>query len=324
MTQAIPRIDRLEVTNFQSIEKASIELGAFTVVVGPSNSGKSALLRALRAVSRNEVLPSSVRVGKTMFTATVTTDDKDISIERGKSHSVYRVTLPTGHEEVFTKSGRTVPDDVQKALSLPLPEGPDLVFSSQIDPPFLLKETGTTAAKMLGDLTNVSKLHDASREANRRRLEASRLEKIRTEDAIACATAMKERFSDLPAHNAALKDARALLESVKASAAKRDKVSQLLSSLEMIDAAERDIRARLDELPVPADIDALSEKAGSLLAQRHVLLDHIEVLRKIAEAEETLVRARDESISESEKADQEYHEALKEAGTCPTCSQKIA
>ena len=50
------RLETLEISNFQSVEKADIQLGGFTVIVGPSNSGKSALLRALRAVVRPPVV----------------------------------------------------------------------------------------------------------------------------------------------------------------------------------------------------------------------------------------------------------------------------
>jgi len=320
---AVPRIDRIKVTNFQSVEKADLELGAFTVIVGPSNSGKSAILRALRAVTRNTLAPSAVRAGKTSFTASVEIDGTEVVIERGKSLSTYRIIDPAGNEENFTKAGTSVPEDVQKALSMPAPDGPDLIFSFQIDPPFLLSNTGSVAAKTLGDLTNVSKLHEASREANRRRLESSKLEKIRTEDAIGCATAMQERFGDLPAHNAAIKDARALLEEVKDRAKRRDSLAKALEALEVIEAAERDLKARLDTLPEPADIEALSERAGELLGKRHTLLDALDLLSKIAAAEDTLAREMEAAETEEETCDREYHEALVLAGECPTCGQKV-
>lgn len=323
-TSTISRLDRLTVTNFQSVEKADIELGGFTVIVGPSNSGKSALLRALRAATRNSVPASAVRVGKTMFTVGLETEEgARVSIERGKSHSTYRVTPPEKEEQVFTKAGRTVPDDVQTALAMPLPTGPDLVFSFQIDPPFLLSETGTVAAKTLGDLTNVSKLHEASREANRRRLEASKIVKIREDDAVGCASAMQTRFGDLPAHNSAVKTARTMLGEVKDQARRRDTLISLLEALSTIEAAERDIRTRLDTLPEPADIDFLSEKAGSLLADRHALLDSIDTIAKITHAEDVLNRELKDAADAEVQYEREHHEALVQAGQCPTCGQEV-
>ena len=283
------RIERLKVTNFQSISKADIELGSFTVIVGPSNSGKSALLRALKAVVRNVNSPSSVRVGHKVFTAEVEYTGHRISIERGKSHSTYRAVLPSGAEEVYTKAGRDVPEDVQKILDLPNPSGPDLVFSSQIDPPFLLAETGSVAAKMIGDLTNVSKLHAAAKEANRRRLEASKIKTIREEDARSIAEKIKADYGDLPVVKAALEDAQALLSSVREKARKRDRLTELLSDLSLVESAEKTLEEGLQEIPEPADIEALAEQAGAALGKRHMLLDALSTLEKCVTAEDQLV-----------------------------------
>ncbi|OWY59023.1 hypothetical protein B7486_76810, partial [cyanobacterium TDX16] len=41
-------IKRVRISNFRSIRYADIELGATTVLIGPNNSGKSAILEALR------------------------------------------------------------------------------------------------------------------------------------------------------------------------------------------------------------------------------------------------------------------------------------
>lgn len=323
MTISHPRLERLRITNFQSLAKADIELGGLTVIVGPSNSGKSALLRALKAVVRNVNSPSAVRVGKTVFTASVDFDDTTVSIERGKSQSTYRITVPTGQEEVYTKAGRTVPDDVQGMLALPLPEGPDLVFSSQIDPPFLLSETGSVAAKILGDLTNVSRLHAAAREANRRRLEAAKIQRIREEDAHACAQKMQEEFSDLAEHRRVLSEAREDLTRVQEKARLMQTLQTALDELDVVDAAEEDLKVRLKELPEPADIEAMSEQAGALLGERHALTDVLSMLAKLAEAESQLLTVLKTSESEIEKTEKAYHDALVQAGQCPTCGAKV-
>lgn len=319
------RIERLEVTNFQSLAKADIELGPFTVIVGPSNSGKSALLRALKAVVRNVNSPSAVRVGKNVFTATIFFDGTSVSIERGKSQSTYRVTPDAGVEQVYTKAGRTVPDDIQSVLALPLPDGtPDIVFSSQIDPPFLLAETGSVAAKILGDLTNVSRLHAASKEANRRRLEAEKLRKLRESDALAVAEQMREQFSDLPAHAATIKECREALEAVKDKAAEQELLTRLLSEYDTICAAEEALLTTMENLPKPADIEALAEKAGALLGERQSLLDSIDLLSKLAVAHDQLETEISESRKQAEQAEQEYHDVLVQAGTCPMCNQAVS
>ena len=42
------RITRIEIQNFRSIRDVSIDLGDTTVLVGPNNAGKTAILDALR------------------------------------------------------------------------------------------------------------------------------------------------------------------------------------------------------------------------------------------------------------------------------------
>ena len=44
---------RLGIQNFRSIEKANLKLGEITVVIGPSDVGKSNLARALKAWAYN-------------------------------------------------------------------------------------------------------------------------------------------------------------------------------------------------------------------------------------------------------------------------------
>lgn len=325
MGEKYPRIDRLEVTNFQSLAKADIELGAFTVIVGPSNSGKSALLRAVKAVVRNVNSPSAVRVGKNTFTAALTFGETTVSIERGKSQSTYRASAGNGPEEVYTKAGRSVPEDIQAMLGLPSPDNtPDLVFSSQIDPPFLLAETGSTAAKILGDLTNVSRLHAASRESNRRRQEAEKMRKLREADADAVAAQMEEQFSDLPGSVALVKECRASLESVKEAAQERDTLIRLLDEYDTVCTAEEALLNTMENLPKPADIESLAEEAGQMIAQRQSLMESLTMLAKLAEAEDALNRAVEESKEAMESLDREYHEVLVAAGTCPTCNQKVS
>src|SRR5688572_7680246 len=54
----------LTVTDFQSLGRVEVEVSGLTVLVGPSNRGKSALIRALEAVLFNKPGDAFVRHGK--------------------------------------------------------------------------------------------------------------------------------------------------------------------------------------------------------------------------------------------------------------------
>lgn len=317
----------LEVSNFQSLETITLDLAPFTVIVGPSNSGKSAVLRALRAAVRNVSSPAAVRVGHKQFSVRVDTDEGiGVAIERGPSHSTYRL-FGQGEEQVFTKAGRTVPEEIQQALRLPAPEGPDLAFSTQIDPPFLLAESGSVAAKMLGDLTNVSKLHAAAKEANRRRMAATSDYKIRSDDARACLQRLQEEFGDLKDQVTVLNGLKDQMSSVREQAREVESIQRVLSELELVEAAVSTLEAEVRSIPGGIDLDEQASQILELVERegdRRRILTLISTLAQTVEemkTQEALLTSCDQAISE---LNAEYRAVLTDAGTCPMCGSEIA
>ena len=170
-------IDNISVQDFQSIESGKVDLGKFTVFTGPSSSGKSAFLRALHGLTRNSFNPSQVRLGQSVTTVSATVDGRKVEAIRGKSKSTYKLD-----DEEYTKAGRAVPEDVEAVLSMPLVADLESSFATQFDKPYLIADPGSTGAKVLGTLTNVSVLHDGMREANRRKLSINAEIKVRKAD----------------------------------------------------------------------------------------------------------------------------------------------
>ena len=170
-------IENISVQDFQSIESGKVDLGKFTVFTGPSSSGKSAFLRALHGLTRNSFNPSQVRLGQSVTTVSATVDGRKVEAIRGKSKSTYKLD-----DEEYTKAGRAVPEDVEAVLSMPLVADLESSFATQFDKPYLIADPGSTGAKVLGTLTNVSVLHDGMREANRRKLSINAEIKVRKAD----------------------------------------------------------------------------------------------------------------------------------------------
>lgn len=316
------RLEAIRIRNFQSIADVSLDLGALTVIVGKSNSGKSAVIRALKAVARNGTFPSAVRAGSTRFDVTLSVGDTDVSIERGKSLSTYRLTdHAQGTEEVYTKSGRDVPEDIAEALALPRGAREDLTFAGQLDTPFMLSMSPSEAAKTLGDLSNVSRLYEAAREANRLRVEAERLFKVRRGDIERIAAEVKERFSDLPRTSATLKEARALFESVKGKAARADSLETLIDSARELEESLEAYEQRVRDLPTVEDLSEQIERVSAL----HRKVEAVRRLGSQVEAAEQDQFEAERAAAQMEAAEvtlaQKYDEILREAGTCPTCSQ---
>jgi len=56
-------IHSISCKNFQSLQDVEIELGKFTVIVGASSSGKSALIRAIEAIASNSLNSDNIMQG---------------------------------------------------------------------------------------------------------------------------------------------------------------------------------------------------------------------------------------------------------------------
>lgn len=300
------------VKDFQSIQDTEIQFGSFTVLVGKSSSGKSAFLRAVRACVRNTAVPANVRQGTAKAQVAIMLEDTSVvSVERGKSLSTYKLHQET--TETFTKSGRTVPPQIEKVLQLPLISDTDATFSFQFDRPFLLAETGSQAAQVIGSLTNVSFLHAATREANRRRGEAAATLRVRKADVESHRSRLQE-FMDLPERKKRLVEAEVKVAEVK-------ELEQSLGSLRRIVIEIEKLGATLNEMEAiqPPDLTTALEEVSELntrLSQIEECSRAIHQLRERLRTDATQARSLKEEVA---KMEADYDEHLREVGHCPVC-----
>jgi energy-coupling factor transporter ATP-binding protein EcfA2 len=176
-------ITRIELTNFMSHVHTVIEPAAgLTVLVGPNNCGKSAVVAALQILAHNENSTYVLRHGTKECSVKITTDDgHEIEWKRKKSPS-YVIDKQT-----FDRlRGSTLPEELQRALRLPLVDGGgegqfDVHFGEQKSPIFLLDKSPATAARFFASssdairLVQMQRRHKdkvAQRQRDKNRLEA--------------------------------------------------------------------------------------------------------------------------------------------------------
>lgn len=147
-------IHNLFLQDFQSHEKTNLELGQYTVLVGPSSSGKSAVVRALKMLSLGGSLAKYVRAGSSEAKIAVRMDDSLVA----RSGSSYLVSFSDRTEESlsFSKCGLEVPQQVREQLGLS-----DINFSDQHSMPLLLSSSPSAVATELSDLTGTLKLQES-------------------------------------------------------------------------------------------------------------------------------------------------------------------
>lgn len=315
-------MDELTVRRFQSLHDVTLPLGKLTVIVGPSNSGKSALGRAMRTVTRNTAGSSFVTHGHKTSLLQLSVDGNKVILERGPGHSVYKAVI-NGKDETYVKSGKEVPEDLQALLNLPPIEGVDIHLTTQFDGPFLLAEAGAKVSTIIGSLTNVTLLAEAAREANRRRLEAQRLATQRRKDAEAAKLTIKERYASLPARQAAVQEARTLFNDVH---------DQLTTANRLADAGDRALTARdareraeaqaamLKAQLEAVDLAPVEQAAQNYATLRTALLTFATAKKERLAAQKALDGAREE-LTSAEKA---FEDKMKEHPACPLCNQPLS
>ena len=153
---------KLTVENFQSHEHSEVVFGpGLNVIVGPSDYGKSALVRALRWLFYNEPRGANfISAWAHICRVTVEMDDgTKISRLRSKKDNQYILQRPGESEQVYTDL-REISLEIIRALDVRKVQvdehnSVELNFGAQLDGPFLLTENGAVRAKVIGQLGGV-------------------------------------------------------------------------------------------------------------------------------------------------------------------------
>lgn len=182
-------LKRIELINFQSHKYTDLYFDdKVNVIIGPSDSGKTAIIRAIKWVLFNE--PSGIdfiRKGTTESNVILYFDD-GLIIKRGRSKSknYYEITYPNGIEERFEGFGTKVPKEIIDLTGIQKVEldGNNLVslnISDQLESPFLLTSTPSIKAIAIGKLAGVENidlaLNKLSKDINEINSEKKSLEK---------------------------------------------------------------------------------------------------------------------------------------------------
>ncbi|WP_051585836.1 AAA family ATPase [Caldanaerobius polysaccharolyticus] len=156
-------LKKVVLNNFQSHAHTEIEIApTLTVIVGESDNGKSAIARAIRWVLFNEPRGSDfVRAGTAECSVSLVYDN-GVSVTRVRSASGsknrYVISRPGQEDRVFEGFGTSVPEEVVeitgvKKIRIDDDVTIDLHTSPQLEPPFLLMQSGSVKARAIGRLT---------------------------------------------------------------------------------------------------------------------------------------------------------------------------
>lgn len=305
-------IEELVVRNFQSLRHVSLQLGKFTVIVGASSSGKTALMRAIRGLASNVKGTSQLTRGATSAHITARTGDQVVSLEHAKGSWFYRVTTPDGERD-YTKLAGSVPAAVTEILGLPPVGESSLNYCGQFDRPFLVGEPGSKVARTLGELTNVDVILAAVTEANRVRRSTAAGLRVRLSD-LSDAQELLARMCELEQQVETFETAEHI--SLTAKDLHR-RVVRLAALLDELDTAEETL-ATSPALVLP-DAAALDAAHARYTAFIDLLREHARHTSRVAALDDWIRDGEDTVL----RLERELQDTLVEAGICPTCGQPV-
>lgn len=168
-------LKKINLKNFQSHKDTNIELDkGLNIIVGPSDTGKTAIIRGIKWVLYNE--PSGdyfIREGETEASVTLEfSNGVKVKRLRTRSKNAYILYDTEGEEIVFEGFGTKVPQEIIDFISItkiPLDssESNSINLGEQLEGAFLLSEKGSTRASAIGRLIGVNIIDDALKDTLR-------------------------------------------------------------------------------------------------------------------------------------------------------------
>ncbi|KMK77287.1 AAA family ATPase [Alkalihalobacillus pseudalcaliphilus] len=224
---------RLE--NFQSHLDTWVDFDVgLNVIVGQSDSGKTAIIRAIQWALYN--LPRGtdfIRVGANFVRVTLQFEGGITIIrERTSSKNRYMIQKPNEEELILEGFGTQVPKEVLEAHGMyPLRVDRDnelyLHVAKQLDGPFLLEQAGSVRAKTIGRISGAHYLDMAIRDTSKDVASLQQRKKQGQETVDQLVTQLKP-YEELEKSKRQLEKSELLLEQIEQKRKKLDKWKELI------------------------------------------------------------------------------------------------
>lgn len=278
----------VEVENFQSIAKASFRVEGYTALVGRSNIGKSALIRAVKCALTGAVGTEFVRHGakcerrargtkKCACFSSVRirlSPSLEVLWQKGDKVNRYEITRD-GKTQEYEALERGDQEFLQPEFRrIVVGDSKDLIqVSDQFEPLFLVRDRGSVVADVLSDVAQLDDINGAIRLVSKDR-----------KDAVATRTVRERDASDLRQNLAGydgLSDVEARSAKLEAAYLRTEEQRDQVAKLEGYVARHDDLRAVLSRLqdavtpavpnwdPISRKVDALNQLTGF---HRHLLV----------------------------------------------------
>ena len=154
-------IMKCQIKDYQIIKNAFLEfIPGLNVIIGPSNNGKSSILKAIKALIYTVPGTTPIRNGQSSYVVGINYNNHTVILQKGLKESLYIVD-----GEKYTKYGVNTPEIVSKSLNikeLTLNGNKEqLNFWDQMKYPFLIDRTSTELFKFIIDSSDSDQVSKA-------------------------------------------------------------------------------------------------------------------------------------------------------------------
>ncbi len=305
-------ITRLKIRGFQKHEKSvDLEIGKLTTFVGPSDKGKSAILRALTWVLTNQPRGNAfINHNVTECKVGAVVDGVPVIRTKGSqnSYSVNKVE--------YKSFGLGVPNELE-ALTKLSPAS----IQRQMDPPFWLTLSPKNLAKELNEICNYELLDKIQRKAKSMDKQA-RDEVAKNEVMIEDRQQSLDSLPSSPELYAAADELQLMIDEVSELTELRDGIQEAVAevyavwdTVTQLPAEWEAVYAKLQE------IESLDNSLKELHAEFDDMEDDLDSIHYGSRSVETLKRELDLAQQVLDATPQE--EPTKETKVCPTCKRPL-
>lgn len=220
-------ITKVRIENFQSHEDTEFDLSpGVNLIVGSSEAGKSAILRAINFALHNEPRGDDfVRMERDETRVHIWWSDGCYLCRiKGESRNAVLITDKDGYQQGFEKIGTSLPSEALKVLGYPPIDGESgpIAYADQHQPLFLVTLSASELPRTISRLTGIDDFEDAADALNKEANAANRKIKDSTKR-------LEKYDSDLKAFQG-LDDKLKHLETMDELAEKIDDISNAVKS----------------------------------------------------------------------------------------------
>lgn len=298
-------LEKLTIRNFQKHKKLEIEFDQYcTTIVGKSDVGKSAVLRALRWICINQ--PSGtgyIRHGEDACRVRLRVDKREISRDRGKSDNSYSLDSKAYHS--LGQGG--VPEEIQQLLNI----NPTLNFQNQMDAPFWFMLTPGEVSKQINQIINLELIDRTLSNI------ASQLRKVKSQVTV-CEERLeetKQRVSELAWAKEAdeqLQEIELLYKQIQDKTRRTELIKDLVDNITTLKRQRHDLAIKKSEG------SELQQLAKCMLDKRLGLVELKNLTDSITQDRKLLDKLNEEIFYLNKELTEKMD------GVCPLCKQTLS